>query len=158
MTRSELESKTVVELRQMCIHGLEITGMSKKRKNIIIDAILSKTKVAQETPRQQKVTLGKKVDNKITGVEGTFTSTVVHPHGDFGNKNKTIVKVSAGASSGEFPVVGKSVGAVSEFLREVLNVSRMSRGIINGKEVEDKYILKSGDVLEYLKPAGKKGI
>jgi len=49
------------------------------------------------------------------------------------------------------------VGSVAEFLREVLNVDRMSQGVVNGKQVEDSYRLKEGDNLEFLKPAGRKG-
>jgi len=46
---------------------------------------------------------------------------------------------------------------VGDFIREVLNVDRLSTGLVNGKEVPGDYILKEGDNLEFLKPAGKKG-
>lgn len=157
MIRSELENKTVVELRQLCIHELSITGMSKKRKDIIIDAILNQTKTEEAENETASIEPMRSVDNRIVGIDGTFSSTIVSPNASFGNKNKTTIRVSAGASSGDFPVIGKSVGAVSEFLKEVLNVERMARGLINGKEVDNDYILKTGDILEYLKPAGKKG-
>lgn len=150
MTREELTNKTVAELRQMCVHELEIPGMTKKRKDVIIDVILKKTKTKTKTITIQ--------DPNVESIEGTFSSQLTTPGAKFGNKATTTIRVSAGASSGDFPVVGKTVGAVSEFLREVLNVARMSRGIVNGNKVEDNYVLKAGDILEYLKPAGSKGL
>ncbi len=150
-TKEELQNKTVVELRQICVHTLEIPGMTKKRKDIIIEAILKNTRSIKK-----KITT-KTQNNKVTGLDGSFTSSLTNPNASFGNKTKTTIQVSAGASSGKFPVVGKSVGVVSEFLREVLNVARMSKGLVNGKEVLDGYVLKDGDILEFIKPAGKKG-
>jgi hypothetical protein len=69
----------------------------------------------------------------------------------------TNISVSCGASAGNFPVVGKTVGAVSDFLREVLNIDRLSVGVVNGEEVEDDYVLMSNDSLEFLKAGGRKG-
>jgi hypothetical protein len=36
-------------------------------------------------------------------------------------------------------------------------VDRLSTGLVNGKEVDASYVLKNGDRLEFLKPAGRKG-
>jgi hypothetical protein len=36
-------------------------------------------------------------------------------------------------------------------------VDKLSTGLVNGKDVDGSYILKQGDVLEFLKPAGRKG-
>ena len=70
----------------------------------------------------------------------------------------TTIQVSCGASSGAFPVEGKNVREVGEFLREVLNVDKLSTGLVNGKEVQGDYVLKSGDNLEFMKPSGRKGV
>jgi hypothetical protein len=93
----------------------------------------------------------------IAAVEGTFQSTLTKPGEPFGFKTSTTIQVSCGASSGRFPVAGRTVAEVGEFLREVLNVSKLSTGLVNGKEVEGSHVVKEGDVIEFLKPAGKKG-
>lgn len=148
MNRAELEVKTVDELRSMCSR-FGIVGMSKKRKDIIIDALLAYYKKdAKAAPAGSQ---------NLDEMRSVFHSKVTNPTGSAGSKTTTTILVSCGAAYGNFPVEGKTVGSVAEFLREVLNVDRMSRGVVNGKEVEDSYRLKSGDNLEFLKPAGRKG-
>jgi len=148
MNRAELEAKTVDELRSMCVR-LGIVGMSKKRKDIIIDTLLEYYKHISSSKAASSQSL-----NEMRSV---FHSKVTDPSASAGNKTSTTILVSCGASYGNFPVVGKTVGTVAEFLREILNVDRMSQGVVNGKQVEDSYCLKEGDSLEFLKPAGRKG-
>ena len=148
--RAELESMTSKGLKRMCIDELNIVGVSKKPKDDVVNAILAQyggkaASIAAEAPK------------KMTGIEFQATSTLTKPSAPFGSKTTTTIHVSCGASSGNFPVAGKSVKEVGDFLREVLNVDRLSTGLVNGKEVGADYVLKSGDNLEYLKPAGKKG-
>lgn len=146
-TEDILTAKTVPELRQICVHKMGIAGMTKKRKDVIIQAILD----------EQQAVAKEKESKTVTKIEGTFTSSLTKPGAKFGNKASTTVRVSCGASSGDFAVVGKSVGGVMEFLKEVLNVSRMSRPLVNGEDTDGDYKLNGGDVLEFLKPAGSKG-
>ncbi len=146
--RETLEDKTVKELRQLVVK-LEITGKTKLPKSMIIDAIMGDggggggASVAKDGPLQ--------------GIEGAFQSSMTKPDAQFGGKMTTTVQVSCGASSGRFPVTGRTVSEVGEFLREVLNVDKLSTGLVNGKEIAGNYVLKEGDVLEFMKPAGKKG-
>jgi phage terminase large subunit-like protein len=93
----------------------------------------------------------------VTKADFLMSSVMTHPNKKVGDKCTTAISVSCGANSGKFPVTGKSVAAVGEFLREVLNVDRLAEGLVNGKKVEGNYILQPGDTLEYLKPAGQKG-
>jgi len=146
-TKETLETKKVTELRAICSHKMGISGMSKKRKDILIDKIMS----------EQEALAKEKESQTVTNIEATFTSTLTKPSAKFGNKASTTVRVSCGASSGDFAVAGKSVGGVMEFLKEVLNVSKMSRPLVNGELVDEDYKLSPGDVLEFLKPAGSKG-
>lgn len=150
MNRAELEAKTVDELRSICVR-YGIVGMSKKRKDIIVDALLAYYK-KEASP--SKTAAG---SQNLDEMRSVFHSKVTNPSGSAGSKTSTTILVSCGAAYGNFPVVGKTVGAVAEFLREVLNVDRMSQGVVNGKQVEDSYRLKEGDSLEFLKPAGRKG-
>jgi len=147
--REELNLKTSKQLKRMCIDELNIVGVSKRPKDEVIDAIISSygaKKTASIAPSK-----------KIAGVEFTGRSVLTKPDAPFGSRSTTTIHVSCGASSGNFPVTGKTVKDVGDFLREVLNVDRLSTGLVNGKEVDGDYVLKSGDNLEFLKPAGKKG-
>ncbi len=168
-TTGQLQDKTVAELRQMC-GNMGITGMSKQRKDNIVSEIM---RYQRAQDRRVKREAAKKTSTKtiagpttadiapaspnVSALKTEMTSVMTKPSARRGDKATTTLRVSAGASSGEFPVVGKTVGAVSEFLREVLNVDTMAQGIVNGKTAESGYVLKSGDNLEFIKPAGQKG-
>ena len=156
-TKEQLEAKTVVELRQICIYDFGISGMSKKRKDVIINAILEKQGPVTVTSSKAPSKAPSEVDQRVTSMEGSFQSILTKPENRKGDKTTTTVRVSCGASSGSFDVGNKTVGAVAEFLKEVLNVDRLAQGIVNGKPVDDSYILQYGDTLEFLKTAGSKG-
>jgi len=155
-TKENLEEKTVAELRSICRYDLEISGMSKKRKDVIIGAILDTVIQRQPIDNPHPVTLNKSQE-KTTAIEASFRSNITKPEKKFGDRTTTLVKVSCGANTGDFSVTGKKVGSVAEMLREVLNVDRLSRGIVNGEYAEDTYELKPGDSLEFIKDAGVKG-
>jgi hypothetical protein len=142
-TRENLEEMTVKDLRRLCVDVLQIPGLTKKRKDVIIDGIM----LAQSEDEAQG----------LQGVAFTGHSVMTKPDAAFGQKTTTTIRVSCGASSGAFPVVGKTVAEVGEFLREVLNVDKLSTGLVNGKEVAGDYELRVGDNLEFMKPAGRKG-
>jgi hypothetical protein len=148
-TREALQAKTAKDLKRMCVDELGIVGVTKKPKDDVINTIM-----AQYGGGKATVT---KVDKKVTGIEFSGQSTLTKPEAPFGSRTTTTIHVSCGASSGNFPVTGKTVKDVGDFLREVLNVDRLSTGLVNGKEVDADYVLKNGDNLEFLKPAGKKG-
>jgi len=150
--RETLENKTVKELRKLVVQ-LGIPGKTKLPKTMIIDAIMSKHGVAGGG--SAKIT--KSAAASLTGIEGTFQSSITKPDEKFGHKTTTTIQVTCGASTARFPVVGRTVAEVGELLREVLNVSKLSTGLVNGGTVDGNYVLKEGDVLEFIKPAGSKG-
>ena len=167
-TREELESKSVKELKNLCVYELKIPGMTKKAKGLVIAAILDKhgavteVEVPEDEISEYEVSEVKQVpkstdSSEVKGMSFNLNSILTKPNAQFGNKTTTTIHVSCGASSGDFPVVGKTVHAVGEFLREVLNVTRMSIGLVNGKEITHDYIIQENDNLEFLKPAGQKG-
>ncbi len=153
--RETLETKTVRDLRQLVVK-LGIVGQTKKPKAVIIDAIMAKCGMA-ETAGATISKDGPAKATPIEGIEATFQSSVTKPSLKKRDRLSTTIQVSCGASSGSFPVAGRSVAEVGEFLREVLNVDKLSTGLVNGKEVAGDYKLKAGDNLEFLKPAGRKG-
>lgn len=143
----------------MCVYELQIPGMTKKNKDTVIGAILEKygAPASGGSVSYAPKSANPLSSQKLTQVQGAFTSILDKPNQKFGNRNTTMIRVSSGAAHGNFSVVGKTVGQVSELLREVLNVDKMSTGLINGKEQASDYVLKEGDNLEFLKPAGNKG-
>lgn len=148
--RAELEEKTKEQLVRMCVDELGIVGITKKPKEDIVNGILA-------LYGADATAIAKDVGGPVTGIEFTGQSTLTKPGAPFGQRTTTTIHVSCGASSGNFPVEGKTVKEVGDFLREVLNVDRLSTGLVNGKEVGADYVLQNGDNLEFLKPAGKKG-
>ena len=163
-TREELEERTAKDLKRLCVDEFGLVGMSKKPKDEVVNAILKDfgmpskgdtvTPAAEVAPLKGPVSSNAK---EITGIEFAARSVMTKPSAVKGDKTSTTIHVSCGASSGNFPVAGKTVKEVGDFLREVLNVDQLSTGIVNGKTVDADYMLKEGDNLEYLKPAGKKG-
>jgi len=154
--RETLEAKTVRELRQLVVK-LGIRGKSKLPKTMIIDAIMEGHGTAGGGASVSPKASEGPIKAPLAGIEGTFQSSMTRPGSEFGFKTTTTVQVSCGASSGRFPVAGRTLAEVGEFLREVLNVSKLSTGMVNGHEQSGSYVIKDGDVVEFMKPAGKKG-
>lgn len=151
-TYATLETKTVAELRAI-VRSRGIVGFSKKNKDLTIKAILAD--MDQAKPAVKAATPVKATP--VTAAKFTMTSILTKPSAKVGDKTTTTIQVSCGANSADFPVVGKSVGLVQEFFKEVLNIDRLAEGQVNGKTVKGDYVLKEGDVLEFIKPAGSKG-
>jgi len=149
LDRTQLEETTVAELREIC-KNFGITGMSKARKDDIIDAIedyyednYEDEYVADDTdePNEEKV---------------PYINAQVHSFLQ-NNEYKSLISVSCGAASSNYPVVGKTVGFVKATYREILNIDTESMSVVNGENTPDSYTLKSGDVLEFVRTAGTKG-
>ena len=136
----------------MCL-GYGITGMSKRRKDEIVEALEDYYNGLD----QDESTVVGPVSSTIVSMNAQLSSYRNPDSKNDDDKYVTNLSVSCGAASGNFPVVGKTVGAVAEFLREVLNIDRLSVGVVNGEEVEDDYVLTSNDTLEFLKAGGRKG-
>jgi len=155
-TSSQLEEMTVIQLRNMC-QDFGIAGMSKKRKDIIIENLMIKMDKPATSVSMTKAPSSSPSSSKDEVYNGIPTTVIITPDNSSRTGYSGTVRVSCGASSSKYNVVGKSVGAVSEILRGVLNIPTGANGIVNGENVRDSIILKDGDVLEYLKVAGKKG-
>jgi len=162
-TKKELMDKTNAELRQMC-KNLGIVGMTKKRKDVIIDALLANDKANAAATAAKESDTATITKPKVTPTVAPLTSmayqmqsTLTKPGAKVGDKCTTTLLVSCGANSGSFPVAGRSVGEVKGFLKEALNIPSFPDAVVNGKKVEDSYILTETDTLEFLKPAGRKG-
>lgn len=154
-TKTEMNDMTVVALRELCkTYG--ITGMSKARKDIIILAISEYYKIV-ETPATTTTTSTSPVVANDNG-KLPYLNANIHSFIEDDNSYKSLISVSCGAASSNYPVVGKSVGYVKSTFREILNIETESNSVVNGSEVAESYVLKSGDTLEFVRKAGTKGI
>lgn len=155
-TESELNNKTVAELREIC-RASNIPGMSKARKDIIVAKIIEgypkpKNNEATCTTVTTSTTEKNNDDNgKLSYINANLHSFLEN------NSYKTLISVSCGASSSNYPVVGRSVGFVKATYKEILNINPEAEGIVNGVKVADSYVMKSGDTLEFVRKAGTKG-
>ena len=148
---TNIEERSVLELREFCRMN-EIPKMSKARKDDIIKAI--KEFVEAKTAITPKTVI---TNTKTSNTDKIpYLNTNVHTY----MKDKTyesLISVSCGAASSNYPVVGKTIGFVKAIYREILNIDLNSTGIVNGITQQDSYILKNGDVLEFVREAGTKG-
>lgn len=157
-TKSELMDKTVAELKQI-LRTRGIRGKFKSPKSEIADAIVADQRSAGSGGHTSKLVQDHtKPETPVTKAQFQLSSVLTKPSARQGDRTTTSIKVSCGAASGDFPVIGKTVGAVSEFLREVLNVDSLAEGIVNGEKVQGSYVLQPSDELEFIKPAGRKGV
>lgn len=141
----DLRDMTRAELREICGQkGLDCT--TKTLHEDLVQKIIEKMKL--DEARQAS---GSPDGDPVTGVIATVGSFVVE------DNVRSYISVSCGASSGNFLVVGKTVSEVSDFLSEALNIDTLSEPVVNGVQVGPMYVLKSGDSLEFVKLAGKKG-
>lgn len=144
-----LESKTVVELRELC-KKYGIAGMSKARKDDIVDAI-------QQFYDDIEDSYDGDEDHSEPSSKIPYINANLHSFLKSDNNYQTLISVSCGAASSNYPVVGKSAGYVKATYREILNIETDAKAIVNGNEVNDSHILKSGDTLEFVRKAGVKG-
>jgi len=180
-TMEQMEEMNTDQLKQIA-KNLDLSGYSKARKYDIIDMIMevqgnviSPDVLADKTKKEiEKIarTAGIKVAkadtkeqiiNQVLAVADPDPNKVhafsggVEGVRDMVGNNPTTIVVSCGASSGKFPVTGKTVQAVGDFLKEILNIDAAANAIVNGEEVQKSYTLAEGDTLEFVKRAGSKG-
>ena len=68
------------------------------------------------------------------------------------------VKVIHGACDGSFNVSGSKVSAVRASLVDAFNIPGDALAFVNGEQVDENHVLEQGQVLEFVKQAGVKGI
>lgn len=69
------------------------------------------------------------------------------------------VRVVHGANEQYFDnLEGKTVGSIRKSLREVFNIPGDADALVDGKTVQDDFVLAGGHNLEFFKEAGIKGL
>lgn len=152
-TKEQLEAKTVKELKKMCVDVLGIPGMTKKNKGIIINAILEHYNNSDDVKEVEKV----EESTEIPEIN-IFVKSHKRPFSnERGNNYSSTIYMTSGVVQGNYHVVGKTIKKALEVVGDILNADIKSTPIVNGNIVGMDYVLKEGDVCEFLKPAGKKG-
>jgi hypothetical protein len=149
-----LEGKTVIELRELC-KKYGIIGVSKARKDDILEAIdefYGTLDCDDDSCSCAKPAAVVSDGGKVPYINATVSSFLTAD-----DTYQTMISVSCGASSSNYPVVGKTVSFVKATYREILNIETDSKAVVNGEEVKDSYVLKSSDQLEFVRRAGEKG-
>ncbi|GIU69012.1 MAG: hypothetical protein KatS3mg002_0248 [Candidatus Woesearchaeota archaeon] len=150
----ELWSLTVPELYDLC-KSYGIPGMRKARKSTMINAIMnyyeSNSNDASDINNNHNQS-EEEEDSMLNGVRATVNA--------IRNEDNTVsamVRVSCGANRDTFPVVGKTIRDVITLLTPILNIPAGAEAYVNGQSESYSYILKEGDTLEFIRPAGSKG-
>lgn len=147
---NDLNEMTLFKLRALC-NKEGIIGMSKKRKEIVIEALMS--------TNSKKSPVVKEENNKNKSPKSNFQEKKNSLNVNLA-KNVTEdikISVSCGAASQDFPIVGKSVSRVTAILSDIMGIPVLPKILVKGKEVDGSYILHEGDNLEYIKDSGIKG-
>jgi len=150
-TQEQLEEKTVAELRELC-KKYDITGQSKARKDDIVDEIMSFYNGLEPEGNGSNKNNVNEPQEKIP-----YVNAHLHSYLDKNDNYQSLITVSCGAASGNYPLVGRTVGFVKATYREIFNIEDDANGVVNGSEKADSYILKSGDNVEFIRKAGTKG-
>jgi hypothetical protein len=67
------------------------------------------------------------------------------------------IKVVCGANSENAEVIGMTVAQARRALAESLNIPEEARASVSGDNVETGYVLREGDVLEFVKKSSENG-
>ena len=70
----------------------------------------------------------------------------------------TATKVIYGVNELDLDLAGKSVHGIWKALEQVFNIPRDAQVTVNGSRVDDEYVVRPGDEIEFQKAAGVKGL
>jgi hypothetical protein len=79
---------------------------------------------------------------------------------DFGGGTATAegrVEVIHGVYAHSLPLAGMAVRAARSELEDRMNIDPDSIAVVDGVEVDENYVLRENQVLNFVKPAGEKG-
>lgn len=148
-TEAQLERMTAKQIKKAAVE-VGCTGIYRLTKPEAIRYFMT-----WQRERDEEMASVDSMSDPVTGVSGRFQSTLAEQPA--ARAIQTNIQVSCGANSGVFDVVGRTVGEVQDFLREALNIDSTATPLINSRPVARSYVLRNGDNLEFLKPAGRKG-
>ena len=69
----------------------------------------------------------------------------------------TATKVIYGVNELDLDLAGKSIRGIWKVLEQVFNIPRDAQVTVNGTRVDDEYVVRPGDEIEFQKAAGVNG-
>ena len=72
-------------------------------------------------------------------------------------RDASATRVVYGVNDLELDLAGRRITTVYTVLEQVLNILREASVTVNGGRVDDEYVVRPGDEIEFLKNAGVKG-
>jgi hypothetical protein len=88
-------------------------------------------------------------EGQLRGISGTKLGSPTTPQSQ--------VRVLYGVHALEASLGGRTVGDVRQALRQALNISPQAVAVVDGREVEEGFVLLAGQQLEFVRLAGEKG-
>lgn len=152
-TRRELSNKSKAELKDIC-DELGIYYRAKSTNDLLVNLILNNQELEEDNPIDES--LDSEPSSETSDSVSYLNAGLAAVREEDGSVS-ALIYVTCGASTGNFPIVGKSVAAAGELLREALNIDISSTPIVNGLRVSWDYVVEEGDSLEFTKPSGRKG-
>jgi len=152
--RRELAEKSKSELKDIC-DDLGIYYRAKSTNDFLVNLILNH-QALEEDDASMDTSNDSEPSSGSSDSVSYLNAGLAAVREEDGSVN-ALIYVTCGASTGNFPIVGKSVAAAGELLREALNIDISSTPIVNGARVSWDYVVEEGDSLEFTKPSGRKG-
>ena len=92
------------------------------------------------------------------GAPGTSEEQYEAPHRETTGGAGSGVQVIWGASTDSFDLAEMTVGDAHRMLGAPLNIAPAVAALVNGRAADADHRLTAGDVLEFARPAGEKGV
>ena len=71
--------------------------------------------------------------------------------------DQTLVTVSSGLYGEQLPVANLTVGEIRARFRDRLDIDPRSQAVLSGTDVDDRTVVRAGQVLTFVRRAGEKG-
>jgi len=145
------DSMTVNELRKICTQ-MGYTGISKKTKAVLIDMILNKKEdVQQSSPIEESVEDDEILDISSAEDDDCETSPSSSTNG------KITVICNARTRTVDL-VEGESVWDIHQRMANEMGIPSHPLFTVNDNDVPNNIIIREGDVVEFYKANGTKGV
>ncbi len=165
LTREELAGKSKLELKTLIKQsGLEVAFSNMTSHPELVEAIMQAQEArdaaapppVQEAPPAGGRQRGRARQQVEVDQQPPEEDIPTPPNGNGNGKARKKLRVACGASSGQYPVVGMTVGSIRQELRDILNIGSEYMPRVLGSQVDNDYVLKEGDDLEFVRNAGDK--
>lgn len=157
-TREELAGKSKLELKSLIKQqSLEVAFTNMTSHPELVEAMMRAQEVqdaAAPPPEREEAPRPRGRARRQPDADQVPPEEEAKPNGN--GKAKKKIRVACGASSGQYPVVGMTVGNIRQELKELLNIGAEHMPRVRGAPVDNDYVLGEDDDLEFVRNAGDK--